>query len=484
MRYPTALFCLVCFCMFSTLSFSQSPPDTVIFTEQGSYIHPGFDFNYNAKFDRNNAPYIYAASTTLGLTVYDFSNPSSPFPANSYPPSFFGDFQPTGIQQVGNLLYVTCGNFQQFGGDSVGIAVMDVSTPPNLSLVGFWKDSTLMDGASMSIVEGDYAYIALFHDGIGVLDISDLQNIQLLSTYIPDPMWPSNLQTNPNARGINFRNDTLFLAYDAGGLRLIDVSNKSNPVEISRYIHTPLHNQAFAFYNNVELNENYAYMAVDYCGLDVADITTPNAPTNTLWFDPWACNDSSWHLNDGHTNELAMVPSEDLLIVGGGDTEIQAFDVSNPSTPRLVGEVANLMDSTVGWGIDVWNGKVCLALVDNTLSIILIDEPYVGTKGGIAIYDYQVLVGSEDAIEPRNLLIDIGPVPAAEFLDITIDLPQPAPLTFQILDIQGRQLMQKVQSNLTPGKSQIRLDLEDLSQGVYILSVESLGHREFRKFIR
>ena len=483
MRFTiTLIVLLVTYCSFSNLQ-AQTPPDTVIFTERGSHIYPWFDFNFNAKFDRNNAPYIYAATLQMGLQVFDISDPDNPSIAASYPPTFLNGFEPTGLTPVGNRLYVACGDFQELGGDTVALYVLDCTNPTSLSLLGSWNDPNLVRGTSQVLVDGDHAFITLFDDGFGILDISNLSNITLDTVIVPDATWPGNLQTNPNARGLFLRNDTLYLAHDAGGLRMYDVSDRSNPFEISRYINTPLHNQARAFYNNVVVNDHYAYMAVDYCGLDVADISTPTAPTNVDWHNPWMCNDTNWVLQDGHTNELMMAPGEDVLVVCGGDTEILAYDGSDPGQPHLIGEVANLMDSTVAWGIDVWNGKVCLAQVDNTLLVILGPTPYIGFNGGITIYDYDVLVGQEEPLTPGTLIKSLGPIPFEDALTVELDLPLGGDVDLQLTDLQGRVVHSMTKANQHPGRELIRLELGDLSRGVYLLSVEFQGQREVRKVI-
>lgn len=57
------------------------------------------------------------------------------------------------------------------------------------------------------------------------------------------------------------------VANDAGGLRMIDISDKENPVEIGKYVNMGIEDIAQSAYNNIVIVDHYAYIAVDMCGL-------------------------------------------------------------------------------------------------------------------------------------------------------------------------------------------------------------------------
>jgi hypothetical protein len=80
--------------------------------------------------------------------------------------------------------------------------------------------------------------------------------------------------------------------HGAGGLRVIDVSNKRRPREIGRYINQALPGKPQA-YNNVILEGSRAYVALDYCGLEILDISDPKNIRQLGWWNPWECGRNS-----------------------------------------------------------------------------------------------------------------------------------------------------------------------------------------------
>ena len=55
-----------------------------------------------------------------------------------------------------------------------------------------------------------------------------------------DLNFPTSSGSAHNARGLKYRNDTLYVCFDRGGLRVVDVTNKTNPLEVYKYINNSL----------------------------------------------------------------------------------------------------------------------------------------------------------------------------------------------------------------------------------------------------
>ena len=51
----------------------------------------------------------------------------------------------------------------------------------------------------------------------------------------------------PAARGLALDGDRLFVAYDAGGLRVLDISDRANPVEIAHFDSAPYNDNGPGF---------------------------------------------------------------------------------------------------------------------------------------------------------------------------------------------------------------------------------------------
>jgi hypothetical protein len=154
--------------------------------------------------------------------------------------------------------------------------------------------------------------------------LHDIPSLRLLSRFVPSIKFPDR-KPDPrkyNARGMAVRGGIVYLAYDAGGLRILDARNKAKPVEIGRYSNPAMDSKPRA-YNNVVVDGTLAYVTVDYCGLEVLDVSKPSAVKRVSWWNPWKCDASPWNwfTSPGHTNEIAYDPQCGLLFLSSGATQ-------------------------------------------------------------------------------------------------------------------------------------------------------------------
>ncbi len=222
--------------------------------------------------DVQNRPYFYVALKSGGVSVYDATRPEL---ISTVSTSLFDSLHAMNITQQGNYLYIALGNF--FGGSSkAGLAIIDVTNPEIPVVTDFWTTSDVEEGSAVVEVAGNYAYLGAMTRCIYVLDISDKGNISETSQFIPDPNFPVPNPTSiqaPNARGMAIQNNRLYLCYNAGGLRIIDISDPLNLSEIGRFLDQSIGTQQA--FNNVLINGNIAYIATDYCGMEIVDIFRP-----------------------------------------------------------------------------------------------------------------------------------------------------------------------------------------------------------------
>jgi parallel beta-helix repeat protein len=101
------------------------------------------------------------------------------------------------------------------------------------------------------------------------------------------------------------------------GLRILDVSTPSAPVEVGFY-NTP------GFATNVAVLGNYAYVADGSSGLRIIDISTPASPSETGFYN-----------TDGYT--WSVFVDNNIAYVADGDHGLRFLDVSTPSAPVETG---------------------------------------------------------------------------------------------------------------------------------------------------
>lgn len=374
---------LIIFCLALFISCASDDPEIEI---------PSNNDSFNLLWEHSTAPflpqgvtvdkrgsdtYLFVAAKAGGLLVFDVSLSVIEEIAR-IPIDELSGHHAMHIYQQGNFVYLSLGDF--FVKEArAGMAVINVSVPHSPVVTDIWEASETGEGSAIVIVEENFAYIGAMSDGVYVLDISDKSNVIETDHYIPDVNFPvanPNSIQEPNARGMTIRDDELFVAFDAGGIRVLDVSDKTNVHEIGRYINDTFEKPKA--YNNILLNGKYAYTAVDYCGLEILDISDLSNITRTSWCNPWACDTdaNTWFNSEGHANQLFLNAINNTVVLSTGKSEITIMDVSQPDNCKLVTSYGALDNNLGVWGLALDDNKV-YALYINTLI------PFIGTWSGI-----------------------------------------------------------------------------------------------------
>jgi len=442
--------------------------DTVIPTLKATLLFPGLPVksSFTNLLDRNNQAYLYSANMESGLGIYNVSNINAISPVLDLPISGFDNLDVATVKQYGNLLYVGIGDFQVNNNTKSGLAILNVSNPASPVLMDLWDSTLFKHGVSHLLVQNNYAYLSTMTDGIFILNVSDPNNITYVSRLQLDLGFLAPSSNAHNARGLKFRNDTLFVCFDRGGLRMIDVTNKNNPTEAYKYINTNLNSTAAAAYNDVYLKGHYAFVSVDYCGLEILDISS--IPFTTVqWYNPWGCNTTNWSGAALHTNELKTAHNDSLLFVSGGQSELFVFDISNPQTVSKKGEIAVINDSLASHGIDVLNNRISLSIIHTPFHIPPF-TPFFSKTGGLKIYDYTVsynVSGLSDQGKEDGIQLFPNPASGAIQLHSKIFVKQ-----VKLYDCFGKLSLQVEE----PGSSdKVNINLSNLPEGIYMVMINS-----------
>jgi hypothetical protein len=255
---------------------------------------------------------LFIGARTGGVRIADVSNPRHPFEIGSY--MIPGDFAQS-LRVRDTLLYAA---FAESG--LVVVNVSDPANPVKLATIGAgWY---MVDLA----ISGDYAYASIANPPqMKVIDISNAEHPSLTSTYRPPPgMSFSGIA----ARGS--RCYTVIREKDPrGGLRVVDLSDPANPVEVG----------SFSLPSDVEsvvAVDGLAFAGTKGGGVQVLDISDASFPVLL-----GAIGDTS------RIGRLCIdLPY--LYAAAYGGAFLQVIDVSDPRNPVVVGR----MDS-LGRGHDV-----------------------------------------------------------------------------------------------------------------------------------
>ncbi len=418
--------------------------------------------SFTTHFDKNNSDILYSANMHIGLGVYDLSTSGTITPIVEFGPDQFDGLLVTHLDQEGDFLAVSLGNFQSDDHDT-GMALLDVSDPLNPTITDVWTSADYRNGSADLLIEGDYAYLAAMNDGLIILDISDKSDIKFVSQILPDINFPvASNGEHHQSRGLTYRDDKIYLVVDRGGFRVIDVSDRANPVEVEKYLNEDIRTGAAAAYNDVFLKDNFAFVSVDYCGMEVLDMSTEPF-TNILWYDPVSCdpNFGTWNGADVHTNEMIGARNSNLLFVSGGNSELLVFDISDPSSTHLIGDYGALDDETAAYGLDVVEGQVALGLVSVFLNI-----PYVANWGGIKLLDWDATITD---VEHDFELIEtlVYPNPAIDHVTLQFESTV---TQLDVFDLSGR----KIYSSSIDTSDRVRILLSEFPNGMYVARASGL----------
>lgn len=470
---------LACLCV-GAYSYTQSPAIDFQLKSEFPVAFPGTPQAVVA--DAQGKPYFYLAAKAGGLQVYNIENEINPFLVKTLPMGQFHQLEVMNATQRGTLLYLALGNF--FGDQNLqapGLAIVDVSNPAVPVVLDVWDTGTVVQGSGSVTVEGDYAYLCAMKQGLIILNVSNPGNIQLVSQIAPDKNFPlpnPDAVHEPRARGVAVRNDVAFLCYDAGGLRVINVADKAHPVETGRYINpTPFvpaeKQQAF---NNIVLDGNKAYVAVDYCGMEVLNISDTAHITSIGWWNPWQCQSISnlWLGSPGHTNQLAFDPAAQLVFLASGQSELSVVDVSNPQTPVQAGGYGTIDNGIGTWGMTLSGDRVYLAYIVTIL-------PFASNWAGVKILDWTLQTATEET--DFFLYKSLIPNPFGNQFRFDFTLKQDTPLRAQLLNIQGQSLAEWPEANYAAGENALAWQGQ-IPAGVYWLKISSKESVIFQKALR
>jgi hypothetical protein len=325
-------------------------------------------------------PYLYVAQKEGGVLVLHTPAGASPAEAARVPVSAFGGLNAMTLVQQGSRLFVGLGDFFAAQGSRTGLAVVDVADPERPSVSALWVSSDVVTGTTALLVDGSYAYLAAKKNGVLIFDVSQPDTTRLIGSILPDVHFPKpnpSSTEHPNARGFALVGNTLFLANDAGGLRVIDVSNRAQPREVAKYINSALPPKPQA-YNAVLVNGTTAYVTLDYCGLEILDVSDPQDIEQIGWWNPWGCDAATnvWFNSAGHTNQIALDVQRRLVYMSAGASELVVVDVANPAQPVLHAQYEVEGGDQAAWGIEVTPTETYLAYITALI-------PYRGTWAGV-----------------------------------------------------------------------------------------------------
>ena len=168
---------------------------------------------------------LYACATGDAMEVFTLSNPINPTLIYTY--NDVGHVHDAYV--INDTAFLNCGND--------GLRIMDFSMvnnngdiPNELASFTSYPDAGYNhsgwltdDGNIYAMQDENHGY------DVKILDVSDFSNISVLSTF------SSNVDPNSMAHNGIIKGDLLYIAYYHDGLRVFNISDPSNPIQVNSY---------------------------------------------------------------------------------------------------------------------------------------------------------------------------------------------------------------------------------------------------------
>ena len=185
-----------------------------------------FNKAHNIFIDTSTAK-LYACASNNAMDVYSLANPVLPVLINELNDPTIGHVHDAYVRN--DTAYLNCGNdgFRVFDYSNVN----SISNQPNLlgSLTSYpdagynhsgWLNKS---GDIYAMQDENHGY------DIKILDLSDLTNISVISVF------NSGVDANSMAHNAIIKDNLLYVAYYHDGLRVYDISNPNTPIEVCYY---------------------------------------------------------------------------------------------------------------------------------------------------------------------------------------------------------------------------------------------------------
>ncbi|MBD3216707.1 MAG: T9SS type A sorting domain-containing protein [candidate division Zixibacteria bacterium] len=264
-----------------------------------------------------------------------------------------------------------------------GLAVLDIGASGSPRLV---SQLFIADGDGWRIdLNNDRLYLANGNSGLKIVDISDIEELRLLSS----------LETNEYCYDVRVVDQTAYIADGYGGFLIADVSDPENPWIIAEYL---LEDEVVA----VDVRDNLAYIADGRAGLKIIDVTEPEeivslgavsgigyvididldgdyaylaSQTQGLRiidiFDP--SNPDLVEIHGNLQGALGVTVSENYAYVTyGNNPGLRIFDITDPRTARLINTI-EIPGSTLG--VKASDNQAFVAGLSAGLQLVDISNP-------------------------------------------------------------------------------------------------------------
>ncbi len=281
----------------------------------GNYYEVGHILSENTTYSLTiNGTLAFLADGTAGLRIIDISNPSNPISLSGYTTTNFIE----GVDVRGNYAYVVAGY--------AGLHILDISNPSHPIEVGSYDTSGYY--AFRVAIQGNYAYVAYDRDGLWIIDISNPANPIGIMNIIPNNfgVLSGELLRVAVSGDYAYTIDWVtysdeILTWNYNNFRIVDIRNPFNPQVVGTYTYGGNGDLSLI---GVAVQGNYAYLLNDDGELIILDISQPTNPVEI----------SGTNIPG---NPHGIDVRGDFAYIASWGSGLQVVNITNPYSPYVVG---------------------------------------------------------------------------------------------------------------------------------------------------
>ncbi|MHA1474366.1 MAG: LVIVD repeat-containing protein [Promethearchaeota archaeon] len=381
--------------------------------------------------------YAYLAANKAGLIIINISDPFNPWVVGQYIPTSYSFFSFIDVQVIGNYAYIA--------GGYIDLIIIDVSDPNNPVEINSW-DSDWRSSYGFYINES-LVYIAQGYSGVSILDISNPLSLVIIlepymslpsvyapcyQVYIKDNILYSSSEgvrlfniTNPTnpiqvsqfydggwAGGIFIRENFLFLADGGDGMEIIDISDLEHLVEIGQV------DDDGGYASAVIIQENIAYVADSDDGLEIIDVSNVSHPVKV-----------GQYFEQGEIIDLEI--NQDIAYLLNDGIKLEIINITNPTQPQKIGQFNS---SVKIHDFCVVNDFAYLTTAEYGLNILNVSDPTQPTNishweserkyeslYSVEFYENRLYIGAGHRLLTLKIKDPILPVEVAIYSDDMFD---------------------------------------------------------------
>jgi hypothetical protein len=287
--------------------------------------------------------YIYSAARDLGIAIINISTANSPAEVG-----YLSDYYGEGVAADGAVMGQSTWDKVYF---------FDISSPESPAL----HDSIrLTTGTGEFAIYGDYAYIHDY-DTLRIYSISDLDNVEEIGKAYTGGSWDGTVSVD---------GDYAYANAETNGVRVFDISDKTNPTEVGHYDGTNSARGVFAQNGLAYVSEKEGGLAIYRNELYVSVKENSTVPYTFV-------------LKQNYPNPFNPVTSIDYTVpIGKNMVELEVFNSQGQHIRTLVSQ-----EQLQGTYHVVWNGRT--------------DS---GTLAPTGIYFYRLNIGDRSLTRKMILL--------------------------------------------------------------------------------